>query len=243
MRIPILPCVSSTLRGPKGCAKGTLSLCNFVHPKLCRASLVSGKCDRNRCYFYHVTGPARSNHMNVTSNPQNKMHGSNYHPTPLMQVSVPPPHVPKPVSNAPQTNTASPPAQTPISDPQPVHTTSFLEELKEIRSQMLQMQQTQNLLMQNMLTQMWPPFALPKTSSPPKPNVLNNSPIKPTPLYHFMFMNIARLILKFLADLCNSITISLYKASKKQVICYILDRAIQDHPVLSGVPFWALSCS
>ena len=75
-----------------------------------------------------------------------------------MQVSVPPPHVPKPVSNAPQTNTASPPAQTPISDPQPVHTTSFLEELKEVKSQMLQMQQIQNLLMQNMLNQMWPPL-------------------------------------------------------------------------------------
>ena len=43
-----------------------------------------------------------------------------------MQVSVPPPHVPKPLSNAPQTNTASPPAETPISDHQPVHTT-FLE--------------------------------------------------------------------------------------------------------------------
>ena len=68
--------------------------------------------------------------MNATSNPpQNEMHGANYHPTPLMQVSVSPPHVPKPVSNAPQTNTASPPAQTPISDPQPVHITSFLEEL------------------------------------------------------------------------------------------------------------------
>ena len=54
--------------------------------------------------------------MNATSNPQNKMHGSNYHPTPLMQVIVPPPHVPKPVSNSPQTNTASPPAQTVASD-------------------------------------------------------------------------------------------------------------------------------
>ena len=127
-----------------------------MHPKLCRASLVAGKCDRNRCYFYHVTGSARSNHMNATSNPQNKMHGSNYHPTPLMQVSVPPPHVS--TSCSPPTYTASPPAQTPISDPQPAHTTSFLEELKEIRSQMLQMQQTQNLLMQNMLNQMWPPL-------------------------------------------------------------------------------------
>ena len=174
-------CFKYIKRGPKGCAKGTS--CNCVHPKLCCASLVSGKCNRNCCYFYHVTGSARSNHMNATSNPsQNKMHGSNYHPTPLMQVSMPPPQVLKSVSNVPQTNTASPPAKTPISEPQPVHTTSFLEELKEIRSQRLQMQQTQNLLMQNMLNHMWPPFALPKTSSPPKPNVFNNSPIKPTPL-------------------------------------------------------------
>ena len=43
--------------------------CKFVHPKICRASLVSGKCDRNRCYFYHVTGSSRSNHMYATSNP------------------------------------------------------------------------------------------------------------------------------------------------------------------------------
>ena len=117
-------CFKYIKRGPKGCAKGTS--CKFAHPKLCRASLVSGKCNRNRCYFYHVTGSARSNHMNATSiPPQNEMHGSNYLPTPLMQVSVPSPHVPKPVSN-----TASPPAQTPISDPQPVHTTSFFRRAK-----------------------------------------------------------------------------------------------------------------
>ena len=67
VRIPILPCVSRTLKDVQRVAKGTS--CNFVHPKLCRASLVSGKCDRNRCYFYHVTGSARSNHMNATSNP------------------------------------------------------------------------------------------------------------------------------------------------------------------------------
>ena len=80
---------------------------------------------------------------------------------------------------------------------------------------MLQMQQTQNLLIAKYAESDVAPFALPKTSSPPKPNVLNNYPIKPTPVYHFMFMNIARLMtkskqkLKFLADLCNSTTIFL----------------------------------
>ena len=107
-------CFKYIKRGPKVCAKGTS--CKFAHPKLCCASLVSGKCNRN--YFYHVTGSARSNHMNATSNsPQNKMHGSNYHPTPLMQVRVPPPHVPKPISNAPQTNTASSPPKLPYQTP------------------------------------------------------------------------------------------------------------------------------
>ena len=121
-------CFKYIKRGPKGCAKGTS--CKFEHPKLCHTLLVCGKCDYNRCYFYHVTGSVTSNHMYATSNPKKNMHGSNYHPTPMMQVSVPPPHVPKPVSNAPQTNTVSPPAQTLISDPQPVHTTSFFRRAK-----------------------------------------------------------------------------------------------------------------
>ena len=74
-------CFKYIKRGPKGCAKGTS--CNFVHQRLCRTSLVSGKCDHNRCYFYHITGSARYNHMNAIINtPQHKMHGSNYHPTP-----------------------------------------------------------------------------------------------------------------------------------------------------------------
>ena len=37
-------------RCPQGCAKGTS--CNSVHPKLCRASLVSVKCDCNRCCWF-----------------------------------------------------------------------------------------------------------------------------------------------------------------------------------------------
>ena len=61
---------------------------------------------------------------------------------------------------------------------------------------MLQLQQTQNLLMLNIMNQMWPPLPSLKTSSSPKPNVLNNSPRKPTPLYLFMYMNIARLMTK-----------------------------------------------
>ena len=135
--------------------------------------------------------------MNVTSiPPQNKMHGSNYHPTPLMQVSVPSPHVPKPVSNVTQTNTASPPAQTPISDPQPVHTTSFFRRAKGSKISNVADATNPESTHAKYAESDVAPFALPKTLSPPKPNVLNNSPIKPTPLYHFMFMNIAHLMTK-----------------------------------------------
>ena len=157
VHIPILPCVSSTLKEVQRVVLKAHHVILFIQ---CYAA--HHLYQESVIVIYHVTGSARSNHMYATSNhpplPPKEMHGSNYHPTPLMQVSVPSPHIPKPVSNAPQTNTASPPVQTPISDPQPVHTTSFLEELKEIKSQMLQMQQTHNLLMQNMLNQMWPPL-------------------------------------------------------------------------------------
>ena len=169
-------CFKYIKRGPKGCAKGTS--CNFVHPKLCRASLVSGKCDRNRCYFYQVTGSAMSNHMNATSNLQNKMHGSNYHPTPLMQVSVPPPHVPKPVSNAPQTNTASPPCPNSHIRPPTCTYYFFFRRAKGNKISNVTDATNPESAHAKYAELDVAPFALPKTSSPPKPNVLDNSPIK-----------------------------------------------------------------
>ena len=89
--IPIHPCVSSTLRGPKGCAKGTS--CKFVHPKLCHASLVSGKC--NRCYFYNVTIPK----ITENSRPSHEWASHSNRATPLMNLNRPP-------YNPPQANTA-----------------------------------------------------------------------------------------------------------------------------------------
>ena len=150
---PHLPmCFKYIKRGPNGCVKGTS--CKCVHPKLCRASLVSGKCDCNRGYFYHVTGSARSNHMYVTSNPAppHKMHGPNYHPTPLMQVSVPHPMFPNLSLTQHRLILFYPLSKLPYQTP----TSSyyfFIEELKDIKSQMLQMQQTQNLLMLNIMNQ------------------------------------------------------------------------------------------
>ena len=79
----------------RGCAKGIS--CKFAHQKLCHVSFVSGRLYRTNCYFYHVTGAVTSSTpiYATTNNLQNKMTGPNYYPTPLMQVSVPPRHVPK----------------------------------------------------------------------------------------------------------------------------------------------------
>ena len=87
-------CFKYIKRGPKGCAKGTS--CKFAHPKLCRASLVSGKCNRKRCYFYHVTNSkttenSRSSHERVSNSNR---------ATPLMHLNIPP-------YNPHQANTAS----------------------------------------------------------------------------------------------------------------------------------------
>ena len=113
---PIIPCVSSTLKEvPRVVLKALdVNLCNQSY-------------SAHHLYLESVIVIAVISIMILVLQgliicmppviPPNKMQGSNYHPNPLMQVSVPPPHVPKPVSNTPQTNTVSPPAQTPISDP------------------------------------------------------------------------------------------------------------------------------
>ena len=76
-------CFKYIKRVPKGCAKGTS--CKFAHPKLCRASFVSRKCIRNRCYFYHVTNSKiienfRSSHERVSNSNRT---------TPLMNLNIP----------------------------------------------------------------------------------------------------------------------------------------------------------
>ena len=80
---------------------------------------------------------------------------------------------------------------------------------------MIQMQQTQNFL----LKKHYEPSVAPITSSESKPisssNVLNKDCPNPA-MIHFLFMNIAHLIsktkckLKFLADICDAITIFLF---------------------------------
>ena len=41
----------------KGCNKG--SSCQYAHPKLCKASVTSKRCDRRNCYYYHIAGTSR----------------------------------------------------------------------------------------------------------------------------------------------------------------------------------------
>ena len=75
--------------GHKGCSKG--DSCKYAHPKLCRSSLLSHKCDRIKCYFYHVTGTVRSNlNQNLLRTNVPKRPAS--HPTPLMNIKLPPSH-------------------------------------------------------------------------------------------------------------------------------------------------------
>ena len=80
-------CFKFIKSGHKGCSKG--DSCKYTHPKLCHSSLLSHKCDRIKCYFYHVTGTVRSNlnqdllRTNVPKRPAS-------HPTPLMHIKLPP---------------------------------------------------------------------------------------------------------------------------------------------------------
>ena len=155
-------CFKFIKSGHKGCSKG--DSCKYTHPKLCRSSLLSHKCDRIKCYFYHVTGTARSNlnqdllRTNVPKRPAS-------HPTPLMHIKLPP----SPPSHPLATDTIAFPTQTsppPLTMPYnvaascktPDITSAFLDQMKELKSQMIQMQQTQNFLLNNIMSQAWPPL-------------------------------------------------------------------------------------
>ena len=50
-------CFRFIRQGNKGCNKD--APCQDAHPKLCRASLTSKRCDRRNCYYYHIAGTLR----------------------------------------------------------------------------------------------------------------------------------------------------------------------------------------
>ena len=124
--------------GHKGCSKG--DSCKYTHPKLCRSSLLSHKCDCIKCYFYHVTGTARSNlnqdllRTNVPKRPAS-------HPTPLMHIKLPPSHPLATDTIAFPTQTSPPPLTMPYNvaaSSKTDITSAFLDQMKELKSQMIQ---------------------------------------------------------------------------------------------------------
>ena len=87
--------------GNKGCNKG--SSCLYAHPKLCTASLISKRCDRRNCYYYHVVDTSRpitdiSPRYNNESAPVHRQF--NCKPIPLMQMDVD--FLQNPISTLPQ---------------------------------------------------------------------------------------------------------------------------------------------
>ena len=157
--------------GNKGCNKG--SSCQYAHPKLCKASLTSKRCDRRNCYYYHVAGTSRP--LTDISVPAHRQLNSK--PTPLMQIDVP--YLQNPISTLPQIVSHLPP-KTPVPIPQvsvpqvpvpqvPVHQVPvnispsnepsiFLEQLKELKMQMTQLQQMHSYLIQSLIDRTWPPL-------------------------------------------------------------------------------------
>ena len=87
---PHLPmCFKFIKSGHKGCSKG--DSCKYTHIKLCRSSLLSQKCDRIKCYFYHVTCTVRPNlNQDLPKTTVPKRPASQ--PTPLMHIRLPPSH-------------------------------------------------------------------------------------------------------------------------------------------------------
>ena len=164
--------------GNKGCNKG--SSCQYAHLKLCRVSLTSKRCDRRNCYYYHVAGTSRP--LTDISVPAHRQLNSKR--TPLMQIDVP--YQQNPISALPQIVSQLPPKiQVPIpqvSVPQvpvpqvPVNLSPsnepsvFLEQLKELKMQMTQLQQMHSYLVQSLIDCTWSPLT--KTQPLQAPNYM-----------------------------------------------------------------------
>ena len=156
-------CFKFIKSGHKGCSKGVS--CKYTYPELCRLSLLSHKCDRVKCYFYHVTGTVRPKlNQDLTTVPKRPAS----HPTPLMHITLPPsPPSPLPLL-----------LLTPLLFPQqnllhqiidhnyiivassktPDITSAFLDQMKDLKSQMMQMKLTQNFILKNIMSQACHPY-------------------------------------------------------------------------------------
>ena len=155
-------CFKFIKSGYKGCHKG--DSCKYAHPKICCSSLLSHKCDRVKCYFYHTTGTVRPNlNQDLPRNTVPKRPVSD--PTPLMHIRLPP--VSPPHSPATDTQKSLPSFTKPYnvaSSKIPDITSVFLDQMKDLKSQMLQIQQTQNFLLKNIMSQAWPPLPAQKVN-------------------------------------------------------------------------------
>ena len=186
-------CFKFIRKGSKGCDNG--SLCTYAHPKLCQASVSNRRCNRKICNFYHVSGSLRPNHPGTplekhSDNKLEKRHSL----TPLMQIKLPVHEKRSQLSTLPSNpiyqsqstqpcvpiQTSIPPYQTQSHNARPPSQEShlpspalqqpsfdvFLGQLRDMKHQMSQMQQAQNLMLQNLMNNMWPMLPGQKTYHP-----------------------------------------------------------------------------
>ena len=73
----------------------------YTHPKICRSSLLSHRCDRVKCYFYHATGTVRPNlNQDIPGNTVPTRSASC--PTPPMHIRLTPSSPPHSLANSTQ---------------------------------------------------------------------------------------------------------------------------------------------
>ena len=112
------------------------SLCTYAHPTLCQASFSNRRRDINICHFYHVSASLRPNHLG----------------TPLEKRS----------------DNKALPHKNPILPLQPYTNLAlmFLGQLRDMKHQMSQMKQAQNLMLLNLMNNIWPMLPGQKTYHP-----------------------------------------------------------------------------
>ncbi len=170
-------CRKYILKGEPGCNLG--KQCKYTHPHLCVKSLKDNTCTRRKCFLYHVTGSSRPNLPRKKDDTPPSMKRDDTPNPSVQETTAKPVTGSEPHPRQPQINQAnlSPQLQQSHAD----MNASFLDQMKEIRSQIQGILQMQRQLMQCVFPQMLSMSQPPVKMTWPQHQQMPNMPFQYAP--------------------------------------------------------------
>ena len=205
----LLTGTDSLVLGYKGCPKG--DPCKYAHPKICRSSLLSHKCDR---VIYHATGTVTPNlYQDLPRNTVSKRPVSD--PNPLMHIRLHPCHHVTPQQLTSRNLSRHLLNHIMLYQVRPLISHLFFRSNEGPEVPDVTDATNPKLSAKEHYESSVSPLTSPESKPISSTTVLNEACPNPFSMFQFLFMNIDHLIsktkqkLKFMADLCDANTLFL----------------------------------